>query len=120
MSLKSAKNILWFAVALFSLEVFSGNLSATACIYKDANGRLACADTNMYDCKSNLKGTPEYNTTCADLESGTTPGKDSRPDYMGDYKYRSCLNQCGSRCSGYKTQTGAESCISSCQSGCTR
>ena len=119
MRLMLVKKILSCATAVFALSIITADISATTCIYKDANNRLACTDTNIYDCKSNLKGTPEYDKTCAELE-GRPTAKDIGYDYMRESRIRSCMNQCSSRCSDDKTQSGASSCISSCQSGCNQ
>ena len=117
MRLMLVKKILSCATAVFALSIITADISATTCIYKDVNNQLVCTDTNIYDCKSNLKGTPEYDKTCAELE-GRPTAKDIGYDYMRESRIRSCMNQCSSRCSGYKTQGGATSCVSSCQAGC--
>gem|GEM_PF-3985619 len=119
MMLQFLKRSLPYLAALAVMSTYGASLSATACIFKDVNNTLTCRNTNIYDCNTNLKGKPVYEKTCEELENGGSAAP-NRPDYMRDHNYRSCLNRCSSSCSGYKTPGGADSCVSSCQSGCTR
>lgn len=116
MRLRSRMKILSFAVIFPALGFLPSAISATTCIYKDVNNSLACTDTNIYDCKSNLKGNPEYDKTCAELEG--RPAEKYQYDPARDSKYNSCLNSCN--CSGYQTQAGIKSCLDSCRSSCVR